>query len=235
VFGFLIAGHDTTSTTVLWALKVLADNPEQQKATRSALETAFPEALKSKRNPTAKEITDTRVPYMDALMEELLRCVGTIPLIDRQATCDTEILGHRIKKGTIVLFLGTGPSLLSPAFEIPESQRSASSRAAKADGKERRWDPEDIRAFKPERWLTTSSAGSTEFNATAGPQLAFGLGTRGCFGKRLAYMELRIILTLIFWNFELMRCPTELSGYTALNGITNKPTQCYVRLRKLRS
>jgi cytochrome P450 len=134
----------------------------------------------------------------------------------------------------------------SPGFDIDESRRSESSRAAKKDGRAREWDPEDMAVFKPERWLVPASSPGQEkpqegqgeqfeFDSSAGPQLAFGLGPRGCFGKRLAYLQLRIMVTLILWNFELLSCPAELSGYAAIQGVTFKPRQCYVRLRKVRS
>ncbi|KAH8682696.1 cytochrome P450 [Xylariales sp. PMI_506] len=236
-FGFIIAGHETTSTTVLWALKLLADHPPVQTQLREALQSAFPAARAAKRHPSIEEITSASIPYMDAVAEELLRCAGTVPGVDRQAQCDTEVLGHRIPKGTIVIMLGIGPGLLSPALDVDESLRSESSRAAKADHHrgDRAWDPADVASFKPERWLVAGgSPGSCSFDSSAGPQLAFGLGTRGCFGKRLAYLELRILLTLVIWNFELLKCPDELSGYKAIAVITRKPRQCYVRLRKVR-
>ena len=50
---------------------------------------------------------------------------------------------------------------------------------------------------------------------------------------RLAYLEMRILLTMVVWNFELMKCPPELSSYKVYTGITQKPVQCYVRLRRL--
>jgi cytochrome P450 len=65
--------------------------------------------------------------------------------------------------------------------------------------------------FKPERWIV-----GDEFDATAGPQLAFDLGTRGCYGKRLVYVEMRILLTLIVWNFELLPYPTALPSYKSI-------------------
>lgn len=84
-------------------------------------------------------------------------------------------------------------------------------------------------AFKPERWIVGG-----EFDATAGPQLAFGLGTRGCYGKRLVYVEMRVLLTLIVWNFELLLCSTALSSYKSILITTHEPQQCYVRLREIR-
>ncbi|KAF6811908.1 cytochrome p450 monooxygenase [Colletotrichum plurivorum] len=231
VFGVVVAGHDTTSTTMCWGVKLLADNPQAQTKLREALRTGFADALAEGRSPTIREITSTKIPYLDATMEEILRCGGATPLVDREATCDTELLGHRIPKGTVVMCLSRGPSMLQPGFEVADSKRSKSSLMAKA----RAWDDEDIGRFAPERWLVTGSDGGAEaeFDQQAGPSLAFGLGTRGCFGRRLAYLELRILVTLIVWNFELLACPKELSGYGAREGLTYKPKDCYVRLRAL--
>ncbi|KAI0835643.1 cytochrome P450 [Hypoxylon sp. FL0890] len=232
-FGFVVAGHDTTSTTVLWALKYLADTSRVQAHLREAMQLAFATAKAEKRNPSISEITSTTVPYLDASMEEILRCSGTVPAVDRMAVTDTELLGHPIPKGTVVVILGQGPSMRSRAFDIDEKRRSKSCQDVKTQGKHKTWDADDIAEFKPERWLIPSSEKqeSSEFDAMAGPQLAFGLGSRGCFGKRLAYIELRILLSLIVWNFHLIRCPDELSSYAQKAGITHKPYQCYVRLQ----
>ncbi|KAK1961141.1 cytochrome P450 [Colletotrichum sublineola] len=233
VFGVVVAGHDTTSTTMCWGVKLLADHPEAQTTLRSALRSAFPEALAENRSPTVREMSGTKIPYLDAAMEEILRCGGASPLVDREALCDTELLGRRIPKGTVVMCLNRGPSMLQPALPVDEATRSESSRAAKG----RTWDDADIALFRPERWLVESPEGSgaaaAEFDQQAGPLLAFGLGMRGCFGRRLAYLEMRIILTLIVWNFELLPCPEELSGYGAREGLTRKPKDCYVRLSAL--
>ncbi|KAF7541188.1 hypothetical protein G7054_g858 [Neopestalotiopsis clavispora] len=239
-FGFVVAGHETTSTTILWGMKILAANPSSQTKLRESLRAAYSEAFKAKRSPTADDITGTDIPYLDAVMEEILRCGGTVPGVDRQAICDTEVLGYPIKKGTVVLCSGRGASMLEPGFEIDESKRSETSRLAKTENRIRAWDNDGIGAFKPERWLVpapSSAADSADtkeyhFDSTAGPQLAFGLGLRSCFGRRLAYLELRILLTMIVWNFELLPCPDELAGFSAIAGITYKPRQCYVRLRK---
>jgi cytochrome P450 len=52
--------------------------------------------------------------------------------------------------------------------------------------------------FSPERWLVNDeTTGIWVYDATAGPVFPFGLGMRGCFGRKLAYYELRIVITLI--------------------------------------
>lgn len=192
-----------------------------------------------------REIVSTDNPYLDATIEEILRYAGTIPCIDRQATTDTEILGHFVPKGTTMYILSNGPSIKTPAFDIHENLRGKTCQDAKQAGRHRSgWDPQDIGSFKPERWLVSDHTsptkgfaeggpGKPEFNKEAGPQLAFSLGTRSCYGRRLAYLELRIFIVLIIWNFELLPCPEKLSQYNSKIGITNKPRQCFVRLRKI--
>ncbi|KAK7736166.1 hypothetical protein SLS53_007194 [Cytospora paraplurivora] len=236
IFGLVYAGHETTSTTISWGIKFLADNPAVQDKLRHALRSSFGAA-----SPTFEAIINTQIPYLDAVLEEILRRAGTTPIVDRVALVDTEILGHRVPKGTVVTFLSTGPSMWSPAFPIDEAQRSPTSRAR--SDKDKFWDPHDIGAFKPERWLvskgkagapgTSDLEADIEFDGNAGPQLVFGLGPRGCFGKKLAYLQMRIMISLVVSNFELLRCPAYLSGYKGQMVGARKPTQCYVVLREL--
>lgn len=84
VLGFVIAGHDTTSTTLLWALKHISDNLAVQTTLRSALHASHIAAFSDGRMPSAKEISRIPVPYLDAVIEEILRCSGTISMVERQ-------------------------------------------------------------------------------------------------------------------------------------------------------
>lgn len=227
VFGFIVAGHDTTSTTICWAVKFLADYQAIQLRLRNDLKGSFPAAKEQGRIPTAKEITDTPIPYLEATMEEILRVGNTIPMVDRETLQATTLLGHHVPKGTQVLFLNTGPSMLTPALDVDHSRRSLQARQAKT----RTWADEDIGLFRPERWLAEED-GKQVFDGQAGPTMPFSLGIRGCFGRRLAYLELRLLLTVIVWSFELLECPEDLSGYEAVDGVVHGPAKCFVRLRK---
>jgi cytochrome P450 len=64
----------------------------------------------------------------------------------------------------------------------------------------------------------------------AGPTLAFGLGPRGCYGKRFALHGLRIQFAMLVWHFHLLKVPDELNGYDSVQRFAREPTQCYVRL-----
>ncbi|PTD07692.1 hypothetical protein FCULG_00006008 [Fusarium culmorum] len=108
-----------------------------------------------------------------------------------QGEVDTQILGYHIPKGTDVLLLAHGPSVFTPGFEIDEGKRSQICQAA-GEKRDQDWDGYGIGTLKPERWLgqkesstgtdaTEAAEAAEEFGTSAGPSLAFGMGTRGCF------------------------------------------------------
>jgi len=86
--------------------------------------------------------------------------------------------------------------------------------------------------FRPERWLTTEN-GEEIYDSMAGPVLLFGAGPRGCYGKKLAYLEMRMIVIMLVWNFVLGKCSEELSSYDSTDKLTGQPKQCYVKLSEV--
>ncbi|KAK3386377.1 cytochrome P450 [Sordaria brevicollis] len=54
-------------------------------------------------------------------------------------------------------------------------------------------------SFHPERWLNDPTFGDDRKEAFQ----PFHLGSRNCLGKNLAYLEMRIILARLLWNFDL--------------------------------
>ncbi|KAI1361062.1 cytochrome P450 [Xylaria arbuscula] len=249
LFLYILGGHDTTATTLAWTVKSLADVPQAQLTLRCHLQALFAEAVVSKRQPTTMEILTTPAPYLDAFLEEAMRHTRTISLLLREAMEDTEILGHPIPKGTTLIMNTRSLSFVEPAMQIPEHIRSQSSQAAK--DKIVVWNEDDMASFQPLRWLrrtktsinhaTSSQEGlpedfkfsDYEFDPHAGPSMTLGAGPRSCAGRRLAYMELRIVLALLVWNFVFEPCPPELSSYQATEYFTTVPEQCYVRLREV--
>ncbi|TPX07063.1 uncharacterized protein E0L32_011051 [Thyridium curvatum] len=227
LFGFMLGGYETTSTNVCWGLKFLTKHQDIQQKLRAALRSGFPRAFRADENPTVQELLSTNIPYLDAVIAEVMRCsIGALAAI-RVATVDTQILGHAIPKGTDVFLMNNGPGKLMKPIEVPESLRSDSSREAK--DRTGAWDPSDIGVFKPERWLVNDEAGNYTFDPLAGPAHPFGAGPRGCFGRKWALLEIRIIFVLAFWNFELLPTPESLSSWRV--GEQNQAEQMYLRLR----
>lgn len=236
MFGNIIGGHHTTSGAMMWLTKYLTDSPQIQDNLRSVLHDTLSTATKESRLFTFEEIRHAKLPYLDAIIEEMLR-INAVP-VTREALCDTAVLGCPIKKGTQVFFMSNGPGFLSPSLAVDNEKRNDTALTTKLNGT---WDEsEDLAAFNPERWLTrkdSNSAGLTadhvDFDGAAGPQLVFGLGPRACWGRRLAYMEMRVVIAMLVWKFRLCKAPAALSSYAGLEGIARVPKQCYVRLEKI--
>ena len=210
--------------------KLIGQHQEVQSKLRQALQSAYSAAVAEKRQPTAKEITKTSVPYLDAVIEESLRFHPAVPAIIRNATVDTEILGHKIPKNTDVFMVNEGPGFKSPPIPVDNRLRSETSLQKHWGGT---WDEDSMHLFIPERWLKTNENGEVEYDPHAGPILPFGLGPRGCFGKRLAYLELRMVLALLVWNFEFKELSGLLTSNATNEGITTTPRYCYAALRRV--
>lgn len=231
----MVGGHHTTSGAMMWVAKYLTDRPEIQSCLREVLYATFATARAEDRLFTCEEIRLARLPYLDAVIEEMLR-INAVP-VTREAMCDTTVLGVPIKRGTQVFFMSNGPGFLSPSLTVDEAQRTETSRAAKLHAT---WDESrDLAQFEPERWLVRKKEGSgwlaedVDFDGAAGPQLVFGLGPRSCWGRRLAYLEMRMIIAMLVWSFRLLPTPPAVSGYAGLEGIARVPQQCYLRLEKI--
>ncbi|KAH8886532.1 cytochrome P450 [Thozetella sp. PMI_491] len=230
-FGFMMAGHDTSATAVAWGVKYLSDNQMVQDRLRADLRVALAQAAQEKRAPTYQELSKVNIPYLDAVVEEVLRLANVIAFVVRVALQDTTILGHAIPKGTDVFLMANGAGYLEPNIRVTDASRSPGARRESGRALTGIWDDNGIGAFRPERWLSIDpDTGKEGFDSLAGPTLAFGLGPRGCFGRKLAVMGLKIEFAMMIWHFNLLKTPEELSGYEAIQRFAREPKQCYVRL-----
>lgn len=219
----------------MWMAKYLTDMPEVQTKLRSVLYETLSTARAGNRLFAIEELRQAKLPYMDAVIEETLRINAVT--VTREAMSDTTVLGYPIKKGTQVFFVSNGPGFLSPSIPVDSAKRSETSRTAKLNAT---WDEtQDLTRFNPERWLVRKNDGEglladdVSFDGAAGPQLVFGLGPRSCWGRRLAYMEMKTIIAMLVWNFRLLETSPALSSHAGLEGIARVPQQCYLRLSKI--
>ncbi|KAL8672822.1 MAG: hypothetical protein Q9168_002733 [Polycauliona sp. 1 TL-2023] len=234
MFGDIVGGHHTTSGAMMWLSKYLTDMPHIQSKLRSVLYETLSIAKDDDRLFTLEEIRRANIPYLDAVIEEMLRINAVT--VTREAMCDTTILECPIKKGTQVFFVSNGPGFLSPSIPVDDSKRSRTSQEAKLNAT---WDEtQDLTLFNPERWLVRKNngdgvlEGDVAFDGAAGPQLVFGLGRRACWGRRLAYLEMKTMIAMLVWRFQLLETPPGLSSHAGLEGIARVPQQCYLRLCK---
>ncbi|KAH6670950.1 cytochrome P450 [Plectosphaerella plurivora] len=234
LMGFLIGGHETMSSILRWGPKFINDDQRVQATLRKALHEAYPQAKAEARVPTLTEILKTQVPYLEATIEEIMRYTMPSPTLFRDTIIDSEILGYKIPKGTTLLFLANGPGFMMPS--VPVSEEKYRNAGSAQRGHIGTFDDSDITKFLPERWLKTrkSGKGAEEvfFDANAGPALAFGVGPRACFGKRLALVQIRIYFTLLIWSFELQGLPPQLAAHEDYWSLSRIPKHVYLNLRK---
>ncbi|TGJ78771.1 hypothetical protein E0Z10_g9993 [Xylaria hypoxylon] len=216
-------------SALAWVTKYLTGYTYAQSKLREELYSAFPEAVEEGRPPTFDNLRRAKLPYLEAVIEETRRLTPFV--IVRETTQETKILGRQIPKGTQCFMVSAGPGMMLPSVPVDEETRSATSRAAKPWGK---WDESrDLKLFEPERWLTPTENGGVVFDATAGPQLGFGMGVRQCWGRRLAQLTVRTLIALVVWEFEMLEIPDDLGGYAGVDGISREPVKAFARLRKV--
>ncbi|XP_066924808.1 steroid 17-alpha-hydroxylase/17,20 lyase-like [Clytia hemisphaerica] len=123
-----------------------------------------------------------RLPYVEAAILELQRCASIAPLsFPHKALVDSSVGGQFISKGSQVLF---------NIYHIHNDPTH--------------WnEPEK---FKPERWLNHDGSLKKE---KATHYFPFGAGTRGCLGKRMANIQMFLVVTRLLTNFEVSLAPGE--------------------------
>ncbi|GAA4401928.1 cytochrome P450 [Ornithinibacter aureus] len=96
VLVFLLAGHETTSTALTFALHLLGQHQDVQGAVRSEVR-----AVLGNSRPTAT--TAANLPCTTAALKEAMRLYPSAPMLGRLTLQDDEIMGHRVTRGTNVV------------------------------------------------------------------------------------------------------------------------------------
>lgn len=217
----LITGHETTASSIGWALKYLADNQGLQDRLHEELTRLLPGSSTA---PTSEQIMATRLPYLDAFIAETLRYSCTGPISFREAIQDCTILGHQIPSGTPIVLM-TQDVMHQEATHPNQELKSAPSRSASPGGLESLGIAgPPLNEFHPGRWVSADG----DFDPNAAASMPFSGGSRGCFGQKIAMLEMRIFLVILVWNFRFAKLSADLSRYGSLDGLTRKPSCCFV-------
>ena len=142
----------------------------------------------------ATPTTLAQMPYLKAWVRETLRLYPFI-VIPREPTEDLILSGYLIPGGSAqihLLIYGMGRD--GEVFENAE-------------------------AFKPERWLRKKHFVLTEA-VEAFSSIPFGFGTRMCLGRRIAELELHLLLARIVQQFEISYPPDGENVEYFASGVT---------------
>lgn len=91
---FFIAGTETVSSTIEWAMAELLQHPESMKMAREELKTV----IGTKRRVDESDIS--QLPYLRAVIKETLRLHSPVPLAFQRAMAPVQVDGYTIPKGT---------------------------------------------------------------------------------------------------------------------------------------
>ncbi|MEK8051456.1 cytochrome P450 [Ideonella sp. DXS22W] len=171
---FLIAGHETTSNLLSFALVELMRHPEVLARARAEVDAVF--GTDTAVWPDHAQVN--QLPYVQQVLKETLRLYPPAPGIGLQARADTTIGGamaYPVPRRSLVI-LNTLALHRDPAV----------------------WGP-DPEAFDPDRFTRAAEAARP-----AHAWKPFGNGQRACIGRQFAMQEATLVLGLILQRFELV-------------------------------
>lgn len=123
------------------------------------------------------------LPYMNACINEGLRIFPPVPTgLTRTVPQDGDTVAGEFLPGGVTVSCHSWSATHSPNnFHRPDE-------------------------FIPDRWLDTDGTFSNDNSDASQP---FSLGPRGCIGKHLSYLELRLILGNLLWHYDIERADLD--------------------------
>ncbi|KAJ0968666.1 hypothetical protein J5N97_025583 [Dioscorea zingiberensis] len=194
ILNFMIAGKDTTATTLSWFFYMLCKNPHIEKKIAKEVMRATKEfgqnaSISEFASKIGEEIINNMY-YLHASLTETLRLYPAIPLDPKICFSDDTLPdGFNVREGDIVAYM---PYAMGRMKFI--------------------WG-EDAELFRPERWLDDDGIYSPEspFKFTA-----FQAGPRICLGKEFAYRQMKIFATVLVRFFKFKLCDEKSVKYRTM-------------------
>lgn len=144
----------------------------------------------------------TKLNYTEGTANEAMRIKPVAPLLLNEPTEDIEIDGYLFEKGAKLL-LQTRVGAINPGYFS---------------------DPEKI---DPTRWMKASKCPVHDIQAFA----PFGGGPRYCPGRNLAILEMKVVLSMLYKNFEV-ELVTPKEEIKEIMAFTMMPSEFEVILKK---
>jgi cytochrome P450 len=171
VMTLMFAGHDTSTSTLTFMMHELARHPDV--VARLCEEQ---DRVLGGRVPDI-EVLEREMPYLEMVLDEVLRLYPPAWIGPRRAVRDFEFGGHRVSRGAYVNYCSWASHRLPEVFPEPE-------------------------AFIPERFSRERKAALPR-----GAYVPFGGGRRICIGKRFGQTEVKLVATMLLQRLRLDAMP----------------------------
>jgi cytochrome P450 len=171
VMTLMFAGHDTSTSTLTFMMHELARHPE-------ALAKLCEEQDRVLDGATPGiDTLEREMPYLDMVLDEVLRLYPPAWIGPRRAVRDFEFAGHSVPHGAYVNYCSWASHRIPEFFPEPE-------------------------AFIPERFTRERKAALPR-----GAYVPFGGGRRICIGKRFGQIEVKLVATMLLQRLRLDAMP----------------------------
>jgi cytochrome P450 len=171
VMTLMFAGHDTSTSTLTFMMHELARHPD-------VVERLWEEQdrVLGGEAPDIDRL-EREMPYLDMVLDEVLRLYPPAWIGPRRAVRDFEFGGHRVSRGAYVNYCSWASHRIPEVFPEPE-------------------------AFIPERFERERKAALPR-----GAYVPFGGGRRICIGKRFGQTEVKLVATMLLQRLRLDAMP----------------------------
>lgn len=175
ILSLVVAGSESVTTVLAGLTNHLLRDPEKLDHLVSEIRSAFQDEQE------INGIATSHLPYLNTVLQEAMRLCPTIPDGMRRVVPKggATVAGHFLPENTVVSV---------PQWATYRSKSNFSSPSS----------------FCPERWLPESSQMSSPYISDRRDAFnPFSLGNRNCPGRALAFLEMRLILAKVLWNFDI--------------------------------
>ena len=171
VMTLMFAGHDTSTSTLTFMMHELARHPEVLARLCEEQDRVLGGAI-----PSVDQL-ERELPYLDMVLDEVLRLYPPAWIGPRRAVRDFEFGGYSVPKGAYVNYCSWASHRIPEVFPDPE-------------------------AFIPERFTRERKAALPR-----GAYVPFGGGRRICIGKRFGQTEVKLVATMLLQRLRLDAMP----------------------------
>jgi cytochrome P450 len=167
----MFAGHDTSTSTLTFMMYELARRPDVIEKLQEEQDRVL-----GGRAPGIEEL-EREMPYLDQVLDEVLRLYPPAWIGPRRAMREFEFNGHSVPAGAYLNYCSWASHRIPEFFPEPE-------------------------AFRPERFARERKA-----ELPRGAYVPFGGGKRVCIGKRFGQIEVKLVATMLLQRLRLDLLP----------------------------